>query len=163
MSGRRRSSSRAQSHRREPDGVGVPARRQADVHVQPAVAGRLEEPDDPELVQQRLELLGGHRAWSKPVPGCGSRSMRSSSACSGSSARCGQTWKPRHARLTAHATCATSAATSARDVVPLTVLTVVVSSQSGALAGHALLEERRAARPVAGSAASAPAGRPSCA
>ena len=37
--------------------------------------------------------------------------------------------------MTAHATCATSAATSARDGVPLTVSTVVVSSQSGALSG----------------------------
>jgi hypothetical protein len=37
--------------------------------------------------------------------------------------------------LTAHATCATSAATSARDGVPLTVWTVVVCSHSGALAG----------------------------
>ncbi len=37
--------------------------------------------------------------------------------------------------MTAHATCATSAATSARDGVPLTVWTVVVSSQSGALDG----------------------------
>ena len=31
--------------------------------------------------------------------------------------------------------CATSAATSARDVVPFGVLTIVVSSQSGALSG----------------------------
>ena len=34
--------------------------------------------------------------------------------------------------FTAHSRCATSAATSARDVVPLGVLTVVVSSHSGA-------------------------------
>ena len=74
-------------------------------------------------------------ASANPVPGCGSRSSRSSSACSWSSARLGQTWKPRQARLTAHATCARSAATSARDGVPLTVCTVVVSSQSGALSG----------------------------
>ena len=37
--------------------------------------------------------------------------------------------------MTAHATCAASAATSARDGVPLTVWTVVVSSQSGAPSG----------------------------
>ena len=37
--------------------------------------------------------------------------------------------------MTAHATCATSAATSACDGVPLTVSTVVVCSQSGALSG----------------------------
>jgi hypothetical protein len=53
----------------------------------------------------------------------------------GSSARCGQTWKPRQASLTAQATCATSAATRAREGVPLTVCTVVVCSQSGVEAG----------------------------
>ena len=37
--------------------------------------------------------------------------------------------------MTAHATWARSAATSARDGVPLTVSTVVVSSHSGALSG----------------------------
>ena len=37
--------------------------------------------------------------------------------------------------MTAQATCATSAATSARDGVPLTVWTVVVSSHSGAPSG----------------------------
>jgi hypothetical protein len=37
--------------------------------------------------------------------------------------------------LTAHATCASSAATSAREGVPLTVWTIVVSSQSGAFSG----------------------------
>ena len=37
--------------------------------------------------------------------------------------------------MTAHATCATSAATSARDGVPLTVCTVVVSSHSGMFSG----------------------------
>ena len=101
------------------------------------------------------------RTSSKSTPGCGSRSMRSSSACSGSSARFGHTWKPRQPRFTAHAMCARSAATSARDVVPFGVLTIVVSSQSGASVGHPLLEERRALRRRAGSAASAPAGRPS--
>ena len=37
--------------------------------------------------------------------------------------------------MTAQATCAASAATSARDGVPLTVSTVVVCSHSGALSG----------------------------
>ena len=37
--------------------------------------------------------------------------------------------------MTAQATCATSAATSARDGVPLTVSTMVVSSHSGAPSG----------------------------
>ena len=61
--------------------------------------------------------------------------MRSSSACSGSAARYGHTWKPRQPRFTAHTTCARSATTSARDVVPFGVLTIVVSSHSGALSG----------------------------
>ena len=69
------------------------------------------------------------------TPGVGSRSMRSSSACSGSVALDGHTWNPRHAMFTAHSTWARSAATSARDVVPLGVLTIVVSSQPGALSG----------------------------
>ena len=37
--------------------------------------------------------------------------------------------------MTAQATCATSAITSARDGVPLTVCTVVVSSHAGAVSG----------------------------
>ena len=61
--------------------------------------------------------------------------MRSSSACSGSSARYGHTWKPRQPRLTAQARWATSATTSAREGVPFGVCTVVVCSQSGAFAG----------------------------
>jgi hypothetical protein len=45
-------------HGGEANGVGVPARGQPDVDVQPAVARRLGEADDAELVQQRLELHG---------------------------------------------------------------------------------------------------------
>ena len=51
-------------------------------------------------------------------PGDGSRSIRSSSACSGSSAGVGHAWKPRQPRFTAHRTWARSAATSASDSVP---------------------------------------------
>ena len=40
-----------------------------------------------------------------------------------------------HPRLTAHATWATSVSTSACDVVPFGVLTIVRSSHSGALSG----------------------------
>ncbi len=61
--------------------------------------------------------------------------MRSSSAWSSSSAWFGHTWNPRQPRFTAQAMCATSAATNARDVVPLGVLTTVVSSHSGASSG----------------------------
>jgi hypothetical protein len=73
--------------------------------------------------------------WVKSVPRLGSRSMRSSSACSGSAARLGHTWNPMQPRFTAHATCAMSAATSASDVVPFGVLTTVVCSHSGASLG----------------------------
>ena len=88
------------------------------------------------------------RASSNVVPGCGSRSMRSSSACSGSSASDGHTWKPRHPRFTAHAMCARSSATSARDVVPFGVLTIGRAQPRRRVVGHALLEERVAARAV---------------
>ena len=71
----------------------------------------------------------------KVTPGVGSRSMRSSSACSASAALLGQTWKPRQPMFTAHRMWARSAATSAREVVPLGVETIVVSSHSGLLSG----------------------------
>ena len=58
--------------------------------------------------------------------------MRSSSACSGSSAWLGQTWNPRQPRLTAQITWARSAATRASEVVPFGVVTTVVVSHSGA-------------------------------
>ena len=72
------------------------------------------------------------RIISNVTPGDGSRSMRSSSAWSMSSQCVGQTWKPRHPRLTAHATCAMSASTRALDVVPFGVVTIVVCSHGGA-------------------------------
>ena len=61
--------------------------------------------------------------------------MRSSSACSVSSTRNGQRWKPRQPRLTAQTTWAMSAMTSALEVVPFGVDTSTVSSQSGAPGG----------------------------
>ncbi len=61
--------------------------------------------------------------------------MRSSSACSWSSACEGQTWKPMQPRLTAQMTWARSAATSASEVVPFGVLTTAVCSQSGRTSG----------------------------
>ena len=61
--------------------------------------------------------------------------MRSSSTCSGSAARDGHTWNPRHPRFTAHTTCARSATTSASERVPFGVDTIEVSSQSGREAG----------------------------
>ena len=61
--------------------------------------------------------------------------MRSSSAFSGSPARYGHGWNPRHPRLAAHSTWAMSAITIARDVVPFGVLTMVVCSHRGAESG----------------------------
>jgi hypothetical protein len=75
------------------------------------------------------------RAMSNVAAPNGSRSIRSSSATSSSSARDGQTWRPRQPRLIAHTTCAMSAATSAFDVVPFGVETTAVCSHSGAFFG----------------------------
>src|SRR5690606_40991566 len=61
--------------------------------------------------------------------------MRSSSACAGSAAVTGQTWKPRQPRFTAHSTCARSAATSAFEVVPFGVDTTVVVTHGSAAVG----------------------------
>ena len=75
------------------------------------------------------------RTMSNVTPGDGSMSMRSSSVDAGSDARYGHGWKPRHPWLAAQSTWARSAITIARDSVPLTVATVVVSSHSGADSG----------------------------
>ncbi len=88
------------------------------------------------------------RASSNDVPGCGSRSMRSSSACSSSDARLGHTWKPRHPRFTAQTMCARSAATSAlRRRAVRRAHHRRLQPVRGVLR-HPLLEERRAADTV---------------
>ena len=136
-------------HGRGPHLVGVPlrlaaARRRGGPRL-PVVLGKRREP---ELVEQRLHL-GGRPLGpsSKVTPGLGSRSMRSSSACSGSSAvvrpRRGSRGSPGSPPT---ATWARSATTRALDVVPLGVVTIVVCSQSGAPCRHPLLEERLAGR-----------------
>ncbi|CAB4546762.1 unannotated protein [freshwater metagenome] len=61
--------------------------------------------------------------------------MRSSSQCVGSAARIGQEWNPRQPRFTAHTRWARSSITSAFDVVPFGVLTIVVLNHSGAVSG----------------------------
>ncbi len=72
-------------------------------------------------------------------------------ACSGSAARYGQTWKPRQPRFTAQSTWSRSAATSAWEVVPFTVATVVVVSQSGAFFGTCFpVAAVRPAQPIVG-------------
>ncbi len=75
------------------------------------------------------------RAMANVAAPKGSRSIRSSSASSSASARDGHTCSPRQPRLTAQTTCATSATTSAFDVVPFGVDTTAVCSQSGAFLG----------------------------
>jgi hypothetical protein len=89
------------------------------------------ESDDAELVRERLELAGVGEAGARLRVEVEAQLV----GVLGVVGAVGQTWKPKHARLTAHATCATSAATRARDGVPLTVWTVVVCSHSGALSG----------------------------
>ena len=93
------------------------------------------------------------------MPGLGSRSMRSSSACPGSSHANGQTWNPRQPRLTAHTTCAmsamTSASTSCRSASTPDRLQPVRRA-----CRHALLEEGLRRRRRRGIAAASPAGRP---
>ena len=85
---------------------------EAHVDVDAPVAGGLGPGNAPRARRDRaraprLRRLDGPGASS--VPGDGSRSMRSSSAWSGSAARLGQTWKPRQPRLTAQTTWARSA------------------------------------------------------
>ena len=70
-----------------------PARLDPQVDVDAAVARRLGEPAVAELVEQHAGPRRATRAASaKSVPGCGSRSMRSSSGCSTSSRRTGHGW-----------------------------------------------------------------------
>ena len=71
----------------------------------------------------------------QPVPGIGSRSMRSSSGCSTWSRRVGQGWKSRHPLFAAQATCATSTGHSSVAFRPLGNVTVTVSSHGGRLSG----------------------------
>ena len=61
--------------------------------------------------------------------------MRNSSVTSGVAARYGHTWNPSEPRFTAHSTCERSAHTSASDVVPFGVDTIVVCNQSGRFSG----------------------------
>ena len=144
--------------------VGVPARLDAHVDVQAAVAGRLRVAADAELVEERLDLGGGladHlevRARATGRGRCAARRCRR-----GGCARYGHGWKPRQPWLAAHSTWARSAITIARDSVPLTVATVVVSSHVRRAVGDPLLEEVRARSRRSGSAAAASAGRGRCA
>ena len=86
--------------------------------------------------------------------------MRSSSVSAGFAARYGHGWNPRQPWLAAHSTWARSAITIARDVVPLGVDTIVVSSHSGAESGirfwKKLARSRRWATAVAASVDPAP-------
>ncbi len=119
-----------------------------DVHVDAAVARGLRVRGDTQSRSAMPSSRAASRASSNATPGCGSRSMRSSSAWSGSSACAGHTWKPRHPRFTAQMTCARSAITSASEVVPFGVLTIVGLEPVGPGFGYPLLEEGRAGRAV---------------
>ena len=71
------------------------------------------------------------RASAKSVPGCGSRSTRSSSGRSVSAQRDGHGWKVTVPRLAAHATVASSTTCSASAVLPDGNVTWQVPIQSG--------------------------------
>ena len=143
--------------------VGVPARLDADVEVEAAVAGGLRERRDADLARgsaaPRPPPPGPSRSWC-PATGrgrCAARRCRR-----GRLARYGHGWKPRQPWLAAHRTWARSAITMARDSVPLTVATVVVSSQSGALSGIRFWKKFWPGHAVRATAAAASAGRARC-
>ncbi len=89
------------------------------------------QPTKPSSSSVSLTTAATCFASAKPVPGCGSTSMRSSSGCSTSRRRDGQGWKSIVARLAAQATCASSVTQSSSAVRPEGNVTVAVSIQSG--------------------------------
>ena len=98
----------------------------------PVVFGKLATPSSS---SSAFVSAAPSRIIANVTPGPGSRSMRSSSACSGSAAVFGHTWKPRQPMFTAHSTCARSTATSASEVVPFGVDTRVVVSHGSVFVG----------------------------
>ena len=103
--------------------------------MQTAVPGRLRVAGDPELVEEPAELDGGLARLLEPDSRLRIEIEAQLVGDVRRSARYGQTWKPRHPRFTAQTTWAMSARTSAREVVPLGVETMVVCSHSGAFSG----------------------------
>jgi hypothetical protein len=91
--------------------------------------------DDPELVQQRRKLRGRTAHVLEVRARLRVEIQAQLVAVLGVRDAVGPDMKAQAPRLTAQATCARSAITSARDRVPLTVITVDVSSQSGAFRG----------------------------
>ena len=94
-------------HGRGPDLDRGPSRQEPDVHVDAPVAGRLGPARSGRRpASSRSTSWAASRTISKSTPGVGSRSMRSSSACSGSSAsvgphvkaQAGQVDRPQHVR-----------------------------------------------------------------
>jgi hypothetical protein len=98
---------------------------ESDVDVDAAIARRLRPTLDAHLVEERSHLVCGSACLVEPDARLG---IEVDPELVG-------VWNPRHPRFTAQATCARSAATRARDVVPFGVLTTFVSSQSGASFG----------------------------
>ena len=135
-SGRRRSSSRATATAADRTWYESHRGCEPDVDVQAAVAGRLRVPGDAELVEQRLQLGRGLADVREVGAGLrvevdaqlvGVRRGRPrGTATRGSRGSRGSRPRRRGPR---------SAATSARDVVPFGVLTIVVCSHSGASSG----------------------------
>ena len=141
--------------------VGRPAGLEPDVDVDAAVAGRLRQAQDAELVEQRLHLarrLPDHRERRRPASGRGRCAARRRAR--GRPPVVGHTWKPRQPRLTAHSTWARSAATRASRgrAVRRAHDRRSAASRGGARApasGRTTPRRRRG-----GTAAAAPGGRP---
>ena len=124
-----------EGHRASSDLNRVPARLEPQVHMDAVLSRGLRVTDDAELVEQfPHQPRDGTRVFEVGA-GCGIEVDAELVRMRGVDASAGHTWKPRQPRFTAHATCARSAITSARDVVPLGVLTISVVSHSGALSG----------------------------
>ena len=114
--------------------VGVPARLEPHVDVEAAVPRRLRVAGMPSSSSRARTSAAAARTRRSRRP-AGVEIEPQLVGDLGTVAGYGQTWKPRQARFTAQTTCAMSASTSAREVVPFGVLTTVVSSHSGADSG----------------------------
>ena len=132
-----------QRQRRAPDLRVRPARLDPHVDVDPARPGRLRPAGEADRLE-RLAADHGHVAHLRPRarPGTGSRSTRSSSGWSRSSARTGCGLRSRQPRLATHASPAASSTTISSAVRPDGNVSVATRIQSGPVVGRALLEER---------------------
>ena len=140
-SGRRRSSSRAKA---------MTARRVSTKVQRGSIRTSKCKPRPPEVFTNGRIPSSSHSAFAswatatasaKPVPGCGSRSMRSSSGWSGWSRRIGQGCSSRVPICTVHTTVAASVRHTSSPVRPLGKVTVAVWAQAGMPLGADLVKK----------------------